>query len=67
MRYVCVDCAREMRCMKTGCDVIWNGCVVARADQHACPDCGNSIRVVNDYTMPYDPTRIYELSLYVGE
>ena len=49
---VCVKCSHQMKCTKTGCDSVLNGCVVSRSDEYTCPRCDFKARLCNDKTAP---------------
>jgi len=67
MRYVCATCSKEMRCSKTGCDVVWNNLVVSRCDEYKCPACGTRMRVCNPPVIPYMKTTPLDAPITVME
>ena len=43
---VCAKCRKEMRCVKNGSDIVFNGgTYVYPADQYECPQCGALVNV----------------------
>jgi acetone carboxylase gamma subunit len=43
---VCAKCLKEMRCVKNGSDICFNGgTYVYPADQYECPECGALVNV----------------------
>ena len=65
--FVCVNCCTEMRCSKTGCDVIFNELVVYRGDEFECPKCGHKVRHCSEEKAPLFKRTHFDLPIIVWE